>query len=256
MKILFLNKAPRKGAHYDVERIEALLNSYASAGTKIEIGFPDDFPGAKVQEVIGNQSKLNGLDHMMDVPSLIRKIVWAAENGYDAVIQSNTFDPGVDGGRLVVDIPVIGPLRTTIHAACVLSDRIGITVPLSSHVSYTWRLLRQIGMAHLVTGIRPLEIYGADLMSRKDEITEKAAGLIRGLVQDTGAEAVIPLGGALIPYVVDPAVLQEQAGIPVYNTKSVSIRYAEMCVSLGLRHSPLTYPPVKVSASDLVTGNH
>jgi hypothetical protein len=31
--------------------------------------------------------------------------------GYDAVISSNTFDPGVDGGRLAVGIPVIGLLR-------------------------------------------------------------------------------------------------------------------------------------------------
>lgn len=108
-------------------------------------------------------------------------------------------------------------------------------------------------MAHLVTGIRPLEIYGENLKSRKEEITDRAVGLIKGLVNDTGAEAIIPLGGALIPYVVDPAVLQERSGIPVYNTKAVSIRYAEMCVSLGLRHSPLTYPPVRVSADDLAS---
>lgn len=252
MKILFLNKAPRDAQHYEVDRIEKLLNSYASPGTKVEVGFPDDFAGSAIQDVIGGQSRLNGLDHMMDVPSLIRKILWAEDNGYNAVIQSNTFDPGVDGGRLVVKIPVIGPLRTTLHAACTLADRIGFTVPLSSHVPYTWRLLRSIGMDHLVTDIRPLEIYGADINDRKEEITDRAVALIKGLVSETGAHAVIPLGGALIPYVVDPALLQERSGIPVYNTKSISIRFAETCVALGITQSPLTYPRANVKAQDLL----
>ena len=252
MRILFLNKAPKNAAHYDVAGIEKLLNSYASPGTKVEIGFPDNFAGSQVEEELGNQSMLNGLDHMMDVPALIRKIIWAEANGYDAVIQSNTFHPGVDGGRLVVKIPVIGPLRTTIHAAATLADRIGITVPLRSHIPYTWRLLRMIGMAHMVTDIRTIHIYGADLDKRRAEITDKSVALIKDLVRDTGAEAVIPLGGAIIPYVVDPADLQAGAGVPVFNTKSVSIRFAEACVALGMRQSPHTYPRADLKAEDFV----
>ena len=251
MRIMFLNKAPKDVAHYDPSRIEALLNSYASAGTRVEVHFPDNFAGAMVEEVTGNQNMLNGLDHMMEVPSLIRKIAWAAENGFDAVIQSNTFDPGVDGGRLVVKIPVIGPMRTTLHAAAVLADRIGITVPLASHVPYTWRLLRSYGMAHMVADVRALGIYGADVAERKQEITEKAIGLIKGLVAETGAECVIPLGGALIPYVVATDVLQEGSGVPVFNTKAVSIRFAESCVALGMTQSPFTYPQARVSYEDL-----
>ena len=100
MRILFLNKAPESLRSYDVARIEALLNSYASKGTRIEVGFPDDFPGSQVKTALGGQRILNGLDHQMDTPALIKKIVWAQDNGYDAVIQSNTFDPGVEGARL------------------------------------------------------------------------------------------------------------------------------------------------------------
>jgi allantoin racemase len=252
MRILFLNKAPKNSAHYDVTGIEKLLNSYASPGTKVEIGFPDNFAGSQVENQLGNQQMLNGLDHMMDVPALIRKIIWAEANGYDAVIQSNTFDPGVDGGRLVVNIPVIGPLRTTIHAAAVLADRIGITVPLRSHIPYTWRLLRQIGMDHMVTDIRTIHVYGPDLAQRRAEITNKSIALIKGLVNDTGAEAVIPLGGAIIPYVVDPRDLEAGAGVPVFNTKAVSIRFAEACVAHGMRQSPFTYPRADLKPEDFV----
>ena len=50
MRILFLNQAPRKSTHYDPAAIEAQLNSYASHGTKVEIGFPDDYEGAQLFE--------------------------------------------------------------------------------------------------------------------------------------------------------------------------------------------------------------
>jgi allantoin racemase len=251
MRIMFLNKAPK--AVYDVAEIEKLLNSYASPGTQVKIDFPDDFEGSRVEKVLGDQMMLNGLDHIMEAPAIIRKIVWASENGYDAVIQSNTFDPGVDGARLCVSIPVIGPFRTTIHAVTNLVDRIGILVPLAPHIPYTWRLLRTMGMERFVTGIKTLGVYGPDLKKRRQEITDKTAGLVRALVDETGAQAVLPLGGALIPYVVDPAEVQKMTNVQVFNTKAISIRVAEMCVALGLSHSPLTYPRGKLAYQDFVS---
>jgi allantoin racemase len=242
MKIMSLGKKPRKATADEIAELEKPWNRYASPGTRVEVAFPDEFDGSQIWEVLARQKMQNGLDHIMEAPSLIRKIVWAAENGYDAVVQSNTFDPGIDGARLCVSIPVIGPFRTTIHVVANLTDRIGIIVPLPSHVPYTWRLLRAIGMDSFVTDVRSLGIYGSDVNQRKREITETTAELVRALVNKNGAHGVIPLGGALIPNVVDPADLQEITGVPVYNTKAISIRFAEMCVNLGLTQSPLTYP--------------
>jgi len=130
-------------------------------------------------EVLGAQSWLNGLHHMMEAPAIVRKIFWAEQNGYDAVISSNTFDPGVDGGRLAVAIPVIGLCRTAMHTALTLADRVGITVPLAPHVPYTWRILRSYGLDRFVSDIRPLGVYGADIAQRKEEISRIAVKLIR-----------------------------------------------------------------------------
>ena len=58
------------------------------------------------------------------------------------------------------------------------------------------------------------------------------------------------MGGAIIPYVVDPADLEAGVGVPVFNTKSVTIRFAETCVGLGLSHSPITYPRANLSYDD------
>ena len=252
MRILLLNQAPRtssRGPAYDVDAVTRLANSYASPGTKIEIGFPDNFEGSEVFHKLGGQSNLNGLHHMMETPAIVRKIVWAQENGYDAVISSNTFDPGVDGGRLAVDIPVIGPLRTAMHAGLTLADRVGITVPLASHIPYTRRILRNYGLEAFVSGIKPIGVYGKDIKSRKEEIFAKTCELIGSLVDD-GAEIIVPLGGALIPYVVDPKDLAAASGVQVLNTKAICVAFAEMCVRFGWTQSALTYPRTKLSSAD------
>src|SRR5260370_16531220 len=151
MRIMFLNQAPKRSAAYEVAKIEAQRNGYASPGTKVEIVFPDDYEGWQLYDTIGAQSLLNGLHHMMETPAIVRKIFWAAQNGYDAVISSNTFDPGVDGGRLAVDIPVIGLLRTSMHAALTLPDPVGITVPLPGHPPYPSPPLRSHGLDRVVS---------------------------------------------------------------------------------------------------------
>jgi Asp/Glu/hydantoin racemase len=253
MRILVIDQAPRsdKGQPYDVAAIEKMLNGYANAGTKVEIGFPDDFPGAQLFLTIGEQSFLNGLHHMMETPAIVRKIFWAAQNGYDAVISSNTFEPGVDGGRLAVDIPVIGLLRTALHAALTLADRVGITVPLPPHVPYTWRILRTLGLDRFVSDIRPIGIY-VDVTKRRDEIFERAVKLMKGLVAETRAEIIMPLGGAIIPYVVDPKDLAAAVGVQVLNTKAIGIRFAETCVSLKMTQSAVTYPRAKLQYDDFL----
>jgi Asp/Glu/hydantoin racemase len=255
MRILVIDQAPRTAKSqppYDVTAIQKLLNSYASPGTEVEISFPDDFAGSNVFLTIGAQSALNGLHHMMETPAIVRKIFWAAENGYDAVISSNTFEPGVDGGRLAVDIPVIGLMRSALHAALTFAERIGITVPLPPHVPYTWRLLRALGLDHCVSDIRAIGIYGADIVQRRNEIFAIAVKTIRGLVEETGAEMIVPLGGALIPYVVDPKGLAAASGVQVLNTKAIGIRFAEMCVACGMTQSALTYPRAKLTYDDFL----
>ena len=251
MRILFLNQAPlvpNKNPPYDIAGVTRQLMSYASPGTTIELGFPDNSDGAGVMEAIGSQSKLNGLHHMMETPAIVRKIFWAQENGYDAVICSNTFDPGVDGGRLAVEIPVIGVLRASMHAALTLADRVGVTVPLPSHIPYTRRILRSYGLEQFVAGMEAIDVY-VDVQKRKAEIFDIAVRIVRDLVS-RGAEIILPLGGALIPYQVDPDDIAAAAGVQVLNTKAVSIAFAEMCVRNKMSQSAIAYPRAALSLDD------
>ena len=116
MRIMFLSHLPENPkAKERNAKIREQLSTYASPGTQVELCFPDDYPGAKLSEDLVARNETPGLYHVLQTPALLRKIVWAQGNGYDAVVQSNTFDPGVEAGREAVRIPVIG-LSVTLYA--------------------------------------------------------------------------------------------------------------------------------------------
>jgi hypothetical protein len=83
-------------------------------------------------------------------------------------------------------------------------------------------------------------------------MTEVSVDLIKQLIAK-GSQCIVPLGAALIPHVVNPAVLEERSKIPVLNTLSITLRFAETCVNLGMRQSPLTYPQAKLSLEDFAS---
>jgi hypothetical protein len=87
------------------------------------------------------------------------------------------------------------------------------------------------------------------LKQRKAEIFDVTVTAIRSLVEE-GAEIILPLGGAIIPYVVDPAELAQATGVQVINTKAVCVRFAEMCVALKMSHSAIAYPRGTLTSSD------
>ncbi len=92
----------------------------------------------------------------MSVPAIVQKTVWAERNGYDAVIQSNNFEHGVEASRLAVRIPVLGLCRTTMHLAANFADRVGVTVPLDGYYVLARHLLESYGLMGFVSGIRSL----------------------------------------------------------------------------------------------------
>src|SRR5687768_15357931 len=120
MRIMVLRHAPELPGNSEVDqKAQALLQSYAAAGTTIDMSFPDDQPGAglfSAMAAVDSTGQVNTeLPYSMLIPALVRKIVWAEQNGYQAVVSRNAFDPAVEAARLAVRIPVIGACRVTMH---------------------------------------------------------------------------------------------------------------------------------------------
>lgn len=258
MRIMVLNQSPRDPTDDEYHtRAEGLLRSYASPGTEIDLCYPDDYPGGAVGRRMSEQGIHSELNYAVSMTSLIKKAVWAEQNGYDAVIQSNNFEPAVEATRLAVRIPVLGLCRTTVHAAASLADRIGITVPFDGYALLTRQLLLRYELSHFVTDVRSMSLggvpRGAQVAIQRPIIFERAVQEMRKLVDETGAQCIVPLGGAVIPYIVSPTDLEQAVGVPVLNPKAVGIHFAEACVRTGMSHSPATYPSPKLRLEDFNT---
>ena len=242
MRFMFLNHSAQRHSAQLEAHIAKLLKSYASPETSFELAYPEDLGGGAVLSLLEERKALSGLHHILETPALVKKAIEAEQKGFDAVIQSNTFDPGVEASRLAVRIPVIGLLRTSLHFAATLCDRFGLIVPLETHIPHTARLVQTYGMSNFVTGIRTVGLYDTgDLSGYHDVVLQRTLEVGKELVAQ-GAQALIPLGGKIYPYVVTPEELEPDLGVPVINTKAVGVSYAELMARSKIKHSIKAYP--------------
>ena len=199
-----------------------------------ELAYPEDLGGGEVLSLLEERKALSGLHHILETPALVKKAVEAERRGFDAVIQSNTFDPGVEASRLAVRIPVIGLLRASLHFTASICDRFGFTPKLP--------VTLELYADRDDYGIRTVGLYDTgDLSGYHDIVVERTLAIGKELVQQ-GAEAIIPLGGKIYPYVVTPEELEPHLGVPVINTKAVGVSYAELMARNKIKHSIKAYP--------------
>src|SRR5438093_12812136 len=112
MRIMILNhQSKREGSAEYEARVAALLQSYASPGTTIEDHYPEDLSGSEVTSHLRKSQALAGLHPALETPALVKKIIEAERLGFTAVVQSNTFDPGMEIARCAVRSPVGGGRR-------------------------------------------------------------------------------------------------------------------------------------------------
>ena len=242
MRFMFLNHSSQRHSSELETHIKSLLRSYASPDTTFELAYPEDLGGSAVLSLLEERKALSGLHHILETPALVKKAIEAERDGFDGVIQSNTFDPGVEASRLAVRIPVIGLLRASLHFAASLCDRFALIVPLETHMPHTMRMVQTYGMSGFVCGIRTVGLYDTgDLSGYHDTVIERTLAVGKDLVAQ-GAQAIIPLGGKIYPYVVTPEELEPHLGVPVINTKAVGVSYAELMARNHIQHSIKAYP--------------
>ena len=243
MRILALNHSFVRDISPELEKRRLdRLKSYASPGTTLEMDYPEDLGGGEVLHHLRKTKTLSGLHHILGTPALVKKVIEAERDGFDAVVQIDAFDPGVEAARLAVRIPVVGLLRASCNFAATLCDRFAITVPIESYIPHVWRMIETYRMTHFVTGIRVIDLFEVgDLSQYHDAILERAIKATRELVS-AGAQALVPLAIRLIPEAVSPEEIEREVAIPVINTQAVGIRFAELMVSSKTVHSQRAYP--------------
>lgn len=170
-------------------------------------------------------------------PAVIEAFREAEKQGYDAVVPLGFLDLGVDGGRSAVDIPVIGPFESALHIASILGDRFGCVAYHELHFPVLQGIVRRYGMEHKVVGWGSSGFDLPDIAKNRDAMAETFVTAARKLIEEDGADVILPTGITQCPVHIDPKWLMEELGVPVVNGIGGPIRFAAMLVSLGLTHS-------------------
>jgi allantoin racemase len=157
--------------------------------------------------------------------------------GYDAVVPLGMLDIGVEGGRSAVDIPVIAPLQAVLHVAVQLGDRLGVVCYHRSAIARHHAQTRAYGMEPWIAGRRASGYYVQHIAENRDEMIESFLMAARALIEEDGADVIIPQGITQCPVQMKPQWLSEQLGVPVVEGIGAPIRMAALLAGLRLRHS-------------------
>lgn len=171
--------------------------------------------------------------------AVARTVVEVAARGYDAVVGTAFLDNGLDAARELVDIPVVGPARTTLYMAATLANRFAVIMAAGDLPKHVWAFAKVLGVADRLVAVPALPCTVADFLHDEDRAVTLAVAAGKRLVEDQGAEAIVLGCGATTGLA---ARMGRELGVPVIDPGLTAARYAEMLVALGLTHSKRAYP--------------
>jgi allantoin racemase len=211
---------------------EEVAKSYSTA--EVEVGIisvaPSPFGGLSPAEI------------QLVAPYFHDAYLRAEQEGYDAVVPLGTLDLGVDGGRSLVDIPIVGPCEAMFHIAAQLGDRFGIICYHESVMPRQITQTRMYGMEPWIAGRRASGFKLKDIGNNKDVMIKNFLAAGRSLIDEDGADVIIVHGITQCPVHMKPEFVSKELGVPVVEGIGAPIRMAAMLAGLGLKHSRKRWP--------------
>ncbi|CAB1245726.1 Hydantoin racemase [Clostridiaceae bacterium BL-3] len=215
---------------------------------KKSIAEAQGFASSKVQIDVervpyGTESIECSFDEALAAPGIIKVGLDAAKQGYDGIFVSCMGDPGLDALRELVDIPVVGPCRTSMLCAADLSTRFSVITVTDGVVPIIERIAYDAGVAAKLASVKAVNIPVLEL-GEKDRLIQSLFKLAIEAVEKYNAQLLI-LGCTGMIGVSEKLMgllHDKRYDVPVIYPVSVSVRYLESLVLLGLSHSRMSYP--------------
>ncbi len=212
-----------------------------------------DLPHVEVAGITrGPESVECFYDDTLAAPNIVELAKNAERDGFDAVVISCFFDPGLRAAREVLSIPVASAGESSLHLACSLGHRIGIVTTVANSIPVISDLVKTLSLESRVVTIRAASVGVLDLDKSEDTVQALLKETTRAIVEDKSD--VIVLGCTGMTEVT--AILQQKVSaagyeVPIVDPLRAAIQWAEMLVNLKLKHSGIAYPkpPIKIRTS-------
>lgn len=211
----------------------ASLNYFKSREFEVEIAYSQAGPATIASRYEG----------AIAIPGVLQQISLAEKEGADAVVVDCMGDPGVEEGRELVHIPVIGPSQTAMHVASTLGERFAV-ITMTDSVN---PLVRQHArLRHLEARLAAVLSIGIPPALLQQDATKTIAAIYENAIQaisEYGADTIIfgCTGMMGCAENVREYLLKKGYDIPVIDPTPLAIHYAKMLVELKLSHSKQLY---------------
>ena len=227
------------GQYPEVERKRRIDAALSYATPEIEIG---------IMDIPASPYKVLGPAEVQIVHPIMHRIYVEAERqGYDAVVPLGMLDLGVDGGRCLVDIPVIAPAQAALHVAALLGERFGMIFYEPKAIPKHRAQIRAYGMDRFMAGYRSVGMSNNQMTDNRDRMVENFVREARWLIDHAGADVIIPHGVSQCPVHIKPDWLSKELGVPVVEGIGAPIRVAAMLVGLGYTQSRVRWPKARMA---------
>lgn len=186
-------------------------------------------------------------EEYLSVPHLMEMAVELEQEGFDAIIPGCFGDPGLDGIRELVRIPVVGPGTSSMLLAAGLGHRFSIITILENVVRPLENLALLAGVSSKLASVRDIGIPVLELNDDPDRTFNQLIEVAKDTITRDRADVLV-IGCGTLSFRSEE--LQEALGVPVINPLRTALRTAELLVSSGLSHSKRSYPlPPKLAAA-------
>lgn len=203
----------------------------AASGPNVEV----DVHGIRRQGGTGDQYRYLAF---LETVEILENVHRAQEQGYDAFVIGNVFDPGLREAREIADIPIISLGEAVLQSAEMMGERFGF---VSINAKFEPRLhdvLARRRMADKVAGIASMQVPSMADLEAAGSSGEATARLVDGFISaaeetvSAGAEVVIAAGGVVMAIVADQGVFKTPSGAPIINGVAALIQQAKAAVEL------------------------
>jgi len=199
---------------------------------------------------------IEAIDGSYDAESLAMLHIDAARQaqreGFDAVAMGCLDEPGVQGAKEALDIPVVGESEAAMHFASMVARRFSFLMPGAidgnQRGAYGSRciedLARLYGFAEKLASVRSVAGKSLEFAGRDESFPEAMIEQGRLAMQEDGADAVIGYGSLDVI-----GRLQRELPIPVIDPIQASAMMAESLARLRIAQSKRAFPtPDSLSA--------
>ncbi len=171
--------------------------------------------------------------HLVEV-EIMRAAIEAEEEGYDAFVIGCCYDPGLTQCRELVDIPVIGPLESSVLLARLFGHQFAVVTDHHKAVPELRDLVRRYGLEANCRAVDAIDWHITDMVRDPLATARDTFTKVKQVMADTGAESIV-IGCTIVAACYELAVLQgddELAQVSVINPNVMAVKTAEMFADL------------------------